>query len=77
MATTNSTTYDYVQIDDGNDIRTYHLADLGYYMDEDIREDIHLRLAPCAPQEFWDAYAAADPHWDEVVAMVAEAEVIA
>ena len=28
-------------------------------MDDDLREDIHLNLAPCTEQEFFDAYAAA------------------
>jgi hypothetical protein len=29
------------------------------HMDEELREKIHLLLAPCAPQKFYNAYAAA------------------
>jgi len=29
------------------------------YMDNDIREDLHMELAPCDPQVFIDAYCAA------------------
>lgn len=29
------------------------------YMDPDIRETVHYRLAPCTDQEFFDAYCAA------------------
>ena len=29
------------------------------YMDNDIREDLHMQLAPCDPQVFIDAYCAA------------------
>lgn len=28
-------------------------------MDDDIREDVHGRIAPCSEQEFFDAYCAA------------------
>jgi hypothetical protein len=28
-------------------------------MDKDLREELHLRLAPCDPQEFVDAYIEA------------------
>lgn len=35
----------------------YHAAvDL---MDDELREEIHAKLAPCADQEFFDAYAKA------------------
>jgi hypothetical protein len=29
------------------------------YMDDDLRERLHNQMAPCAPQEFVDAYAKA------------------
>ena len=32
-------------------------------MDDDIREDLHAKLAPCTEQEFFDAYA--DAHFDK------------
>lgn len=28
-------------------------------MDDELREDLHMELAPCAEQEFFDAYAKA------------------
>lgn len=28
-------------------------------MDDDIREEVHMKLAPCTDQEFFDAYAKA------------------
>lgn len=28
-----------------------------FLMDDDIREDLHLHLAPCTEQEFFEAYA--------------------
>ena len=32
---------------------------VAHYMDDDIREDLHMQLAPCDPQVFVDAYCAA------------------
>ena len=29
------------------------------YMDRDVAEEIHLKLAPCSNQEFFDAYCEA------------------
>lgn len=29
------------------------------HMDDDIREELHLELAPCTEQEFFDAYCKA------------------
>lgn len=31
------------------------------YMDDEIREDLHADLAPCAPEEFLNAYLERDP----------------
>ena len=31
------------------------------YMDDEIREELHLRLAPCTPEEFISAYLEKDP----------------
>ena len=47
----------------------YHIHNVALYMDDEIREAIHARLAPCSAQEFWDAYAEADPDSDEVLAL--------
>lgn len=30
-------------------------------MDDDIREELHMEMAPCSEQEFFDAYCEA--HW--------------
>lgn len=30
-----------------------------YFMDDDIREELHRNMAPCTNQEFFDAYAKA------------------
>ena len=32
------------------------LGDLATYMDDAIREDLHNKMAPCSPTEFWTAY---------------------
>lgn len=39
----------------------YSLADLAHYLDDDARESVHLELAPCAPQTYWDAVIAHYP----------------
>ena len=36
---------------------------IGSYMDDEIREDIHARLAPCKPEEFIRAYLEEDPNF--------------
>lgn len=37
----------------------FDFEDAAGYMVDEIREDLHYELAPCAPQEFFDAYIAA------------------
>lgn len=34
----------------------YTMDELANYMDDEIREDLHSKMAPCAAQEFVDAY---------------------
>ena len=34
---------------------------IGSYMDDEIREDLHLKLAPCTPETFISAYLERDP----------------
>ena len=34
---------------------------IGSYMNDEIREDLHADLAPCAPEEFLSAYLERDP----------------
>ena len=37
------------------------------YMDEDIREDMHYRFAPCEPEFFLNEYLKRDPEFGEVL----------
>lgn len=34
------------------------LADVAHCMDPDLREHLHLRLAPCAPDTYWASVVA-------------------
>lgn len=48
----------------GEDVRTWVevLKDWEFYaslMDDEIREELHAKLAPCTKAEFWEAYKAA------------------
>ena len=40
----------------GNDVNFEAAANL---MDDELREELHMELAPCSEQEFFDAYAMA------------------
>ena len=46
-------TTDYVVDEDG---KLLYFDAAAMYMDDDIREDLHLKMAPCTRQEFFDAY---------------------
>lgn len=46
----------YVQDEDG---RTVNYAAAVELMDDDLREQLHMELAPCTNQEFFDAYVKA------------------
>ena len=46
----------YVQDEDG---RTVDYAAAVELMDDDLREQLHLEMAPCTNQEFYDAYVKA------------------
>ena len=37
------------------------------YMDDEIREDLHLEMAPCEPEEFLKAYVERDPDFEELL----------
>jgi len=37
------------------------INDLAHYMDDDEREDVHLAMAPCSAQAFWDEFQARYP----------------
>jgi hypothetical protein len=40
---------------------SYDLDVLAVYMDDESREAVHSALAPCDPQQYWDAYAERYP----------------
>lgn len=40
---------------------------IGTYMDDDIREELHSKLAPCEPDEFIREYLAADPDFEDLL----------
>lgn len=40
------------------------LQALAPYMDEELRERVHMDLAPCSPDEFWTAYSKLDPDFE-------------
>ncbi len=35
---------------------TFDMSIVAHYMDDDIKEELHSDMAPCADQEFVDAY---------------------
>lgn len=43
------------------------LDDIALYMDEDIREELHGKLAPCAPETFLNAYIEKVPEFEELL----------
>lgn len=43
------------------------LDDIALYMDDDIREELHGKLAPCTPETFLIAYVEKDPEFEELL----------
>lgn len=43
----------------------YEYDVVAQYFEDDIREDLHLKMAPCSEQEFFDAYIERDPGFME------------
>jgi hypothetical protein len=39
-----------------DEVTEERLQALAQHMDDEIREELHLKLAPCAPGQFWAAY---------------------
>lgn len=37
------------------------------YMNDEIREDVHVELAPCTPEEFLRRYVELDPDFKELL----------
>ena len=47
---------------------TQELMDtIAAYMNDDIREDLHLRLAPCEPDLFLREYVKRDPEFEKLL----------
>ena len=44
----------------GRNITGEDMKIIADYMDDEIREALHSKLAPCAPEEFLEAYIAED-----------------
>ena len=40
---------------------------IAQYMDDDIREELHLEMAPCSPEDFLAAYLERDPDFEEEI----------
>ena len=39
------------------------------YMDDEIREDVHARCAPCSKRYFLESYIEKDPEFEQLLAM--------
>ena len=52
---------------EGKQITNDDMADIAGYMDDDIREELHLAIAPCTNEEFLTAYLAHDPQFIELI----------
>lgn len=47
---------------------TYELLDIiATYMNDEIRESVHIELAPCTPEEFLRRYVELDPDFKELL----------
>ena len=47
---------------------TQELMDIiATYMNDDIREDLHFRLAPCEPDLFLSEYVKRDPEFEKLL----------
>lgn len=44
-----------------NEVTMDLMNEVATYMNDEIREDIHLELASCTPEQFLAAYCNADP----------------
>lgn len=40
---------------------------IAVYMDNDIREQVHAELAPCAPEEFLARYCELEPDFEDLL----------
>ena len=42
-------------------------SDICFYMDDDIREDLHTKLAPCSANKFLEEYLKEDERFKELL----------
>jgi hypothetical protein len=43
------------------------MDNIATYMDDDIREDLHCKLAPCEPELFLQEYIKRDPKFERLL----------
>lgn len=43
------------------------MNDIAMYMDDDIREAVHFKIAPCEPEVFLRAYVERDPSFKDLL----------
>ncbi len=43
------------------------MSTIATYMDDEIREAVHVELAPCTPEEFLKRYLELDPDFAELL----------
>ena len=43
------------------------MNDIAMYMDDDMREALHFKLAPCEPEVFLKAYIEHDPNFKDLL----------
>lgn len=53
------------KFDSDNPITQFQLDVVSMYMIDNLREQVHMELAPCEPQEFLDAYLELDPDFSQ------------
>ena len=47
---------------------TQELLDtIATYMNDEIREQVHMELAPCTPEEFLRRYVELDPNFEDLL----------
>lgn len=47
-----------------NEVTMDLMNEIATYMNDEIREDIHVDLAACTPEQFLTAYCNADPDFE-------------
>jgi hypothetical protein len=48
-----------------NEVTMEIMDEVASYMNDEIREDIHIELASCTPEEFLTEYCNADPDFEK------------